>query len=237
MNPFENINVISLEISNVCPHARLHPLCPRSVLTDPPTWLPLDIIAQVFQEMGEYGYKGHVMLSLYNEPLADPRLFIIMEYLRVLAPEANLQIWTSSYLLTDGLIEGLAYYGLAFLGVNHYGPEEQKRTFTTPAGLQMERRGGEHDSRKKLYGMSPEFGGLPWCSLPRWEIVIHHTGEVGLCCFDWARDVVFGDLHKETLASIIMGEARRQVIEESLRDGRCLDICQRCPHQVQGRSL
>ena len=74
--------VVVVETSNVCPYTSKHPRCPRAVLTDPVTWLEESVILRTFAELGEAGYDGVVVLSQYSDPLADPRMFSLMDALR-----------------------------------------------------------------------------------------------------------------------------------------------------------
>jgi hypothetical protein len=227
--------VVAVETSNCCPHTSRHPRCPRSILTDKLAWLEADIVLSVFDSLGRGGYANTVVLSQYNDPLADPRLVWFMDELRHRAPLAQLHMYTTSWLLTQELVNELAAHGLASLLINRYDAAEEPRTFQAPRGsrLLIEHRNGGHDDRLTLYSRPPRATGQPYCGLPSREIAVHYTGQVGLCCFDWLRGVNFGDLHTAGLEEIITGQRRQDLISSMERSGRTLGICERCTHGLE----
>jgi hypothetical protein len=233
MSWIDGLSLVSVELSNVCPHAARHPRCPLHGSTEAPHWLPEGIILDVFNALGAEGFAGNVLLQQYNEPLADPRLFFLMDELRARVPFASLQMWVSSWLLTDQLVTELAGHGCARLGINRYDAAEQRREFKAPnSTMVIEHRDGGHDDRRDLYTREPAHAGKPFCGLPSRELVIHHTGAVGLCCFDWQRSVVFDYLTRQRLPAIMAGEARQSFLARCASEGRHAHICQRCAHRV-----
>ncbi len=234
MSWIDGLSLVSVELSNVCPYAARHPLCPLHDSTEAPHWMPEWMVLHVFKELGAEGYQGNILLQQYNEPLADPRLFHFLDRLRDLCPGARVHMWVSSWLLTDALVEDLAHHGVAFLGINRYDAQERKREFKSPhSSMAIELRDGGHDDRRGIYTREPRFTGTPFCGLPQRELVIHHTGAVGLCCFDWQRSLVFGYLGSQSLSSIVAGEKRQEFLARSAKYGRQQHICERCAHLLE----
>ena len=60
------------------------------------------------------------------------------------------------------------------------------------------------------------------------DLSIACTGEVTLCCLDWDRRFVFGNLNNGKLHDILEKEDVRLVANKLMHGQRTLDICRRC---------
>ncbi len=60
-------------------------------------------------------------------------------------------------------------------------------------------------SREELFPMRKEV-----CPLPFYTLVVHSDGNVGICCVDWAKKTLVGDLRRESLRDIWHGQKLRE---------------------------
>jgi radical SAM protein with 4Fe4S-binding SPASM domain len=58
--------------------------------------------------------------------------------------------------------------------------------------------------REPLFPMRKEV-----CPLPFYTLVVHSDGAVGICCVDWAKQTIVGNLTKESLTDVWRGEKLR----------------------------
>jgi hypothetical protein len=65
-----------------------------------------------------------------------------------------------------------------------------------------------------------------------------HTGEVVLCCMDWRREAVLGDINEQSLAAIWRGDRRRQVMAmlQGEREAPPDFLCKRCEESLEPRA-
>ncbi len=69
------------------------------------------------------------------------------------------------------------------------------------------------------------------CPLPFYSLVIHSDLRVSVCCVDWSKEAVVGDLSKQTLAEVWRGEALRDFQIAHLQGRRHeLAACRNCTY-------
>ncbi len=70
------------------------------------------------------------------------------------------------------------------------------------------------------------------CPDPFYSMIIHCDGTVGICCSDWERIEIIGDVNKEKLIDIWMGPRHRRLLESMLEKGRrkCSKACNKCEY-------
>lgn len=237
-NPFSHTESVALELSNVCPLAWYHSLCPlNQEMASPfrlyrPRHLPAVIVRDIVDVLCEYGYAGEIEFHQYNEPLCDPRLSELVRYAAAKCPNAQTMLLTNGYGLSVQLARELAEAGLYSLFVTLYGNGEDKaatRAFVRDEIAPVVPKCGTFnwgmDNRLDVYD-SPCIGLTQPCHAPLAQITITCDANVALCCYDWRRTVTFGDLHKTRLLDC-MAEMER-VYAELANGIRRSDVCQRC---------
>jgi MoaA/NifB/PqqE/SkfB family radical SAM enzyme len=69
------------------------------------------------------------------------------------------------------------------------------------------------------------------CTFPFYTLVIHSDLRVSVCCVDWAKEAVVGDLKRESLRSIWFGQALKEFRLTHLRGERqTLAACRNCTY-------
>lgn len=69
------------------------------------------------------------------------------------------------------------------------------------------------------------------CPYPFYRLVIHSDLKVSVCCVDWSKSLVVGDLRREGLGDIWKGEKLRDIQLAHLERQRCrLEPCNHCTY-------
>jgi hypothetical protein len=223
------INNVQFELSNRCGYSAIHPRCPNDVHAAPCN-LPLVLVEGVLAELAEVGFAGEMIFSIYNEALTDPRLFYLLDRLRCMCPAARPYMYTNAWNLDQQLLDELAGFGLTRLFINAYSPSEYERVetlFPAPC-LRVDLHATALDSRMDIYD-APAHGRLLPCHAIRRQVVIWSSGEVGLCCVDWRKSVIFGSLHESRLSEILVTPERVAMRDALVRGDRaCAGVCSGC---------
>lgn len=222
----KGIHQVQLEINNRCSYSHAHPKCPANLATEP-KFLDSDIIYDILEYLGDKEYDGEVMFSIYNEPLEDPRLFGFLTFMKFETEKATPYVITNGRCLDQHLLDKLVEYGTRVIA-NGYTPEEAARLRTLKGGGKYTVREESLDQRMKMYERDDIDLALP-CHAPKRNLAIWHTGEVGICCRDWKRTEVLGDLNEESFAEVLVG-AQRVLAVDFLEAGNrtFCEVCRKC---------
>lgn len=231
MSGIDGIQLVSIEINNRCPVAEqgAHPKCPAHLM-GPPTMayrtMPTNMILSILDTLGSLDYAGLIMFSIHNEPLSDPRFFWLADQLYLRAPKARLRVLTNSLSLNRELMEDLKRYDCTY-EIDAYSPAEMKRM--QAEGINVKTVCGRtHDNRLGLYER-PYHGRTDLAPCSAWNhLTIFHTGEICVCCMDWARKEVLGDLRRISLFAFLASPAWIDTARRIKAGERWHDLCRRC---------
>jgi len=227
---------ISFELSNLCNNSRHHIRCPlhgKEVWKYPArrSTLPLALILRTLEELARFDFHGTVGYNIYNEPLIDPRLFLIIQKTHEILGPCSTYLLTNGCFLTQQLVSEAYEFGLDNLQISTYSDQEHEycSTFTIPKGKAFLAR------RTTLIDLSDQFKG-PYldlhepCHGPLGEICVCCTGHITLCCREWMRtgEYFFGNLNETPLHDILAQGKMEKTWERLSRGDRYLDICRRC---------
>jgi len=171
--------------------------------------LPLDTITNFVKELGEHGYKGLTGFHHYSEPMADKRIFDIVEIHIKLCPQAKTRIWTNGRLLGKEKARRLLDLGLTHFHISAYTDEEYITYRKLIDDLRKEwpdavynLHAGNLDGRMSIYTEEPNdiTGG---CNRITDQLVIASSGDIQLCCWDWLRKNEFGNIKQHGLVEIL----------------------------------
>jgi hypothetical protein len=230
--PFDRTQSVAFELSNLCNLAQVHVKCPLSI-SHASEMLPIGLVHDALQVLADHDWAGPVYLNQYNEPLIDPRLFLFLQAIRDLLPRAYVEIDTNGSFLTVSLAKELAEAGVTKLHVTLYGTPREREAMA----VWLEREvdpivraiPGWHalDDRLSIYSR-PEGTTHESCEAPLGNLTVTCRGDVGLCCFDWARTVTFGSLRELTLAQVCASSSVQDTYRELHEGARYRDVCKRC---------
>lgn len=222
MNPFQYVRRVTLELSNMCPNAPFHKRCP---LNDSglPKRLPISTVKAVRSELKRHGFKGIVAFHNYSEPLVDPRLFT---FIKLFKSWSKVHILTSGWGMDSVLLRELFGTGVKSVKVTAYSPAEYRRFKSLYSGSKYTVIHQKTlDDRVGSERQKPRRGR---CYAPLGEVVIRHTGDVALCCWDWAGKHTFGNLHKEKLSDILSKPVVLKTYKRLSTGDRFMEVCQSC---------
>ena len=220
------IQRVSLEISNTCNFATCHKKCPASRVTIKKT-LPTSIIKNVLTELSEINYSGVVAFHRYNEPLIDPRLFYLIELTQKLCPNSKILILTNGFYLTEQLALDIANLNIWVLAVSAYSKDEFKRLSSIDIKIPYIVFDSVLDDREDIYSKDPLDLKVA-CFAPLRDLTINVDGKVVLCCLDWLNKNDLGDCANAKLADIVNDQYFINIAKDLSNKMRCLDICRRC---------
>lgn len=220
---------VYFELSNRCNMAAQHKLCPLHGQTEA-IFLSTSLVVDVLGFLGSEKFAGRIAFHNYNEPLMDPRLFALISVARRLCPEAKIFIMTNGYMLDQTILNELVEAGVREIEATAYSDSESSRLFVLqhdPAAVAYRVRAAHGlDDRVGIYDR--RHGRCSPCKAPLRYILVYCTGEVGLCCMDYERRTVFGDLRKESIADILEAGDMHTVYDRLSAGDRFLPICQGC---------
>jgi hypothetical protein len=227
---------VDFELSNRCNLAYFHEACPAFLKRgDDPEILDTRIILDVCKWLGEIGYSGRIIFSIYNETMIDPRLFWLVEKIAVLAPKATMRCLSNGWYLNQHLVDLLWQCGVKSLHLTAYSEEDDRRmrTWKIPEGMErliVPTYGDirKLDKRRQVYDMPVRTEQRQECYEPFAHIMIRATGQVGFCCLDWDNRHAFASLHDTCLQEIIAGPEMLEAFKATYEGPKSLHLCQRC---------
>lgn len=215
---------VAFEISNRCNYSHLHKRCPTAPLAEP-VFLPTDIIKSALIDLAKINWSGNLYFNIYNEPLIDPRLFMLVEFARLYCRGGRIQLFTNGWSLNQYMVDELIKAGVETIFVSRYTDSEEARI-------------GELDgivgSRiilepkvMTIYSCPPVATGP--CLFPSVYSSVNHKGQFVLCCRDYEYRHVIGDLNTVSFKEVLMSETRNEICTRLANGDRFLDTCKRCP--------
>lgn len=193
-----------------------------------PTWMAIDILGA----LAGMSFQKVIAFHNYNEPMADPRLFLLLDHVRHFWPDSSARphvfILSNGYFLDQTLLNDLYAYGVSELRVSVYNRKEGQRLCKLDGGDKLKLQWPKLDSRLENYGKKPINSTAP-CYCPLGEILIHSTGDVALCCRDWKGSVTYGNLRDRSFKQILeTGSMQADYDRLSRGDRTQHQICKRC---------
>lgn len=223
----ENFTQIAFELSNRCNYASIHSDCPTNWKAAP-IFLPTKIIKQVVSYLGSIEYQGEIYFNLYNEPLIDPRLFMLIDYITWHSPYSWMHIFTNGWNLNQQMADELYNHGRIRITVSTYSNSEDKRlqSIKCPGEFYNPRRMELSPDVLTLYDSGLNCTGP--CLFPSVYPIINYKAELILCCRDWKYQHVIADLNKVPFFEALNCDFRKEICDELSKGIRSLDLCKRC---------
>lgn len=221
------ITEVAIMISNLCNYACIHKKCPASLVVDKEI-MSMEKIKRILSELKSIEFKGTVCFHIYNEPMNDPRLFSILEYIKKEDPDISTEIYTNGYYLNQTMCNELED-GLAdILIATGYGIQEYERLINLRVNIPFYVLYGYLDDRLENYD-SNDNDEVGCCySLIR-QVPIYVNGDLGLCCLDYRHDTELGNVFEQGLITVLNGD-KAYKFQKSLLEGKrdCYPLCKKC---------
>lgn len=202
---------VEVETSSRCNRACHY--CPVAVAPRPDHLLEPEVFRRLVDELGAMGFAGRFSPHFFGEPLLDPRLADLLAYARARLPRARIVVYTNGDALTPKKARELLDAGVdLFLVTFEEGPSKAwadtrreidrwtlrrrflVRHFTDDVPAPFNRGGTVLFPGRELHARA--------CLLPASALVVDAWGRVRLCANDYHGEVIWGDLHTDTLAEV-----------------------------------
>jgi GTP 3',8-cyclase len=228
---------VTIETNSLCTRSCYY--CPRdgnpNDVLDEETYYPL------IDQLADWGFRGMFSPIGYNEPLTDERIFEFLKHARGKLPDSEIVLLTNGDLLNPDSIEKLADSGVSEIKISIHEPSTPQFTNTIMAYQEMhpnlitvmDMRDGSRTATLFNRGGLIDLGDVK--HLPRCYkidvLTVRADGSVALCCDDYDKEHVFGNVKTEDIKSIWEGEYFSSVRDEVRKGRYSLDICKACGHE------
>ena len=225
---------VSLEISTYC-NRKCH-YCPNKDYETPKNFMSWDIFKSAIAQLKDIKYTGIFQYHLFNEPLFDERLTDFVRYTSTHLPKVTRVLISNGDLLNIEKAKELSEAGVDkfVVTVHDANPErnlerlkpvkeflKEKIRLQTSNELYLTNRGGlidiEDEKRKADYKKCPYIRTL----------TIGYNGDVILCCHDYFRKYVMGNVMEKSILEIWNSyhNLRKQLLKYNNPE---LPICKIC---------
>ena len=225
---------VSLEISTYC-NRKCH-YCPNKDYETPKKFMSWGIFKSAIAQLKDIKYTGIFQYHLFNEPLFDERLTDFVKYTSANLPKAIQVLISNGDLLNIEKAKELSEAGVDkfVVTVHDANPErnlerlkpvkeflKEKMRLQTSNELYLTNRGGlidiEDEKRKADYKKCPYIRTL----------TIGYNGDVILCCHDYFRKYVMGNVMEKSILEIWNSyhNLRKQLLKYNNPE---LPICKIC---------
>lgn len=231
-DPYFFTNVV-IETSTYCNRTCYY--CPNSTNKTPKEFMDDGLFKKAVDRLREAKFDGILTFSFYNEPLLDKRLPDLVRCVKANLPKCIVRIFSNGDFLSTKLADELVEAGAAdFIITIHNKKQEPFLKHIKPVvdkyphhiviqslhGQALYNRGGTVDVENNDMAKK----GCLFLT----QLVIDYRGNVLLCCNDYHRKYIFGNINDKNLEEIWKSK-KFQKIHSDLRKGvTSLAICKDC---------
>ena len=219
-----------------CPHGKI-PI-QHGEMTD-------ETFQEVCRQLGELQFRGTIYPYLMNEPLMDPKLPARIAALRAACPGARIWVDTNGSLATAELLTRIVESGAGVVTMEMYLARGQR---IARKYLDMHAELPAHvQERVFIYERAADAvltnraGNLPDrpvparplalpCERPFRQVYVAYDGSLLLCCQDWRREVIMGNLVETPLIEIWRSSEYERIRGSLLKPDRGMKLCERCDY-------
>ena len=149
---------------------------------------------------------------------------------KLILPKSKIILQTNGFYLDQILAKEYEKNGVNIIRISAYSQKEyirlSKIKLKIPIIVTMQILDDRLNIRSHL-----EIDNKKPCYAPLNEIIVTNEGKISLCCLDWERKYIFGDLYKQTLKEILQNKKIFEVYKKLSTGNRFLDICKKCDWQ------
>lgn len=228
----DTLQIVELNIMNNCNRSCSY--CPHSMPSYQYVqgYMTLDTVHKIADNLLSYNYTNTVALCGYGEPTIHKNLPEIISILN--RTNATIELITNGDLLTKDKIQEFFDNGLDLLNISIYDAETDNLVTNLLNNVDVSkyiirRRYIDNQllvDRIAIVNKVNNKTNNP-CYLTSYKMMVDINGDILLCCNDWTRDEVFGNLTTESLETIWLKNmnARRMAL---INGNRQYGACQSC---------
>ncbi len=200
-----------------------------------------DVFYKIIDQLEQINYNGRIGLFEMNEPLTDKRLPKFLRYTREKVPGAWILISTNGDVLNKTKAESLFNDGLNYMYLDSYDEKGLKHNLGIIKDLDIKyQKKIRHMNRVYQTGWGSRGGNLKQfqqdpvkapCDMPHLIMYIKPSGKVYSCYNDYFDVNEMGDLNKEKLMDVWLGDRFMKLRKELLLSNRdCNSLCKQCDY-------
>ncbi|MEI0540634.1 radical SAM/SPASM domain-containing protein [Brachyspira pulli] len=226
-------NEVIIEINTYC--NRKCDYCPNKYQESPKHYMSEEVFYKIIEELKIIKFSGIIRFSFFNEPLFDDRYVKFVEYIKKELPNAVQVVVSNGDLLTIEKALELEKAGVDkfVITIHDKNPErgyerlskvkdvlKHKMRIQTVNELNMQNVGGAVDVSK--------YKDIKTKKCPHALVMtITYNGDVVLCCVDFYRKYVYGNIMQDNIVNIWNNnsEIRKELLDKNYAR---YDICKKC---------
>jgi radical SAM protein with 4Fe4S-binding SPASM domain len=241
-----------VEISNSGMCNRKCVFCPRSDANYPHVneFLSEKLHSKLCSQLSKYDYDGVFTYAGFNEPLLHKNIYNHVKEARFYLPDARIEIITNGDTLNRDRLERLFNCGLSTISISAYDNAEQanklnnlckdlklshsqfivRHRYLAPDenfGIKLTNRGGAMENAKyKINSLNSPINNK--CFYPSYEFFLDYNGDILMCCNDWLKKNILGNLKNSDFIEIWTSEkakASREKLYNGNRGFKPCDVC------------
>lgn len=189
------------------------------------------VFTKIIDELAEIDFTGRVSLYLMNDPFLDKRIYDLIAEAHNKLPNARINLSTNGVIPSREDMDKAFLHGLSDADISCYsqpildkwkGYKANVMNFIEDCSMFYNRGGNV-----------PEYGrdcnlGVGYCERPSIQMYINAFGEAVLCCSDYKREVVLGNVGKDKLIDIWNNNLYKEYREHLNQGKRDLPLCKKC---------
>lgn len=224
---------ISIETSTYC--NRKCEYCPNALYETPEYYMDKDLFRKAINDLKRIRFRGSIGYNHYNEPLLDPRIVTLIRQAVTELPFAYHLLFTNGDYLTMEMARQLVDAGISQIHVTNHSRDPQPlrkklqpvldafpSTITYKENMfdsaSLTNRGGEMEYIQTRHEKCPNGR----------QFVLTWTGEVILCCEDYHRKYVLGNIKDQSIKEIWNSRKNRTLRRQLRKKDFRLPICKAC---------
>lgn len=246
-NPLSSLLTVEINTTELC--NRKCVFCPRfdkNVYPNRNLNMNLDTAYKISKALSDSNYLGKISFSGFSENFINKKFVEIVEIFRINLPINLLECNTNGDFLTTEYAGRLYRAGLDNLYINLYDGIDQIAKFDEimkpfdkekykfrahysqeDYGLNINNRGGSISWLGFDESSVENLAGKP-CYYPFYKMFVDWNGDVLFCSNDWQKEIIVGNLTKQSLESIWLSDEIRIIRERLIKGDRRESPCNKC---------
>lgn len=217
---------IELNITGLC--NRKCSFCPHSVGYSKETFLSEEVAYKLNKDLLEINYAGIVTFAGNGEPLLNKNLPKIVSVVSN-GLKGTFKLISNGDLLTKELAEELKQSGLTNFKISKYDSNTKDLSFLENVEFVDYRSSPSHEVNRVEVYTSPRELNIPrYCYLPFYKLFLDYNGDVLLCCNDWKKRTIIGNILKDKIQNIWLSEEFNNYRKNIINLKRNFDPCIFC---------
>jgi radical SAM protein with 4Fe4S-binding SPASM domain len=257
-NPLSSLLTVELNTTELCNRKCIFcPRYDKDVYPNRNLNMSVETAKLIVENLANFNYLGKISYSGYSENLLNKKFCDIISIMRESLPNNVFECNTNGDFLNKDYTKKLFASGLSVLYINLYDGVEQIERFTEimeEAEIQSSKykfrahytqEGARKKTDKNNYGLylNNRGGNITWigfeesdidslkgkpCYYPFYKMFVDWNGDVLFCSNDWGKEIIVGNLTKQSLMDVWFGEKMFEVRERLAKGDRSQSPCSNC---------